>query len=74
MTEQTIKAQHDQYQKEWFEWNLLMKKHARNLSMHLVPKEAQFLLAYIQTSQGDIHQDWFVLHIWKLWDCWDRKR
>ncbi len=53
---------------------LLMKKHARNLIMHLVPKETQFFSAYIQTSKGDVYDDWFVLHVWKRWDCWDRKR
>ncbi len=52
---------------------LLMSKRARNLIMHLVPAETQFLPAIIQPTNDD-SRDWFVLNLWKISDFWDKSR
>ncbi len=54
---------------------MVMKKHARNLIMHLIASSpTQWLPSYITTSKGEVYEDWFTLHAWKEWDCWDRER
>ncbi len=53
---------------------LLMKKDIRNSIMHLMPPQTQWIPSYISTSKGSTYHEWWGAHIWKLWDCWDRKR